>query len=59
MILSLINYILLLLLLCRKFVIAKNNALFGVNILSLKFEWCKENDIFHVWHSVHTTYLYI
>ena len=29
--------------------IVKDYALFGVKLFSLKFGWCKENDIFHVW----------
>ena len=43
--------ILLLRLLCRSFGIAKNYALFGVKFVSLKFGWCKENDILQVWLS--------
>ena len=35
-------------LLCCTFSFAKNHLLFGVNFFSLKFGWCKENDIFHV-----------
>ena len=42
---------LLLTLLCPKFGIVKNYALFGVKFLRLKFGWCKENYIFHVWRS--------
>ena len=55
MILSLFYCIVLLLLLCRKFGIAENYALFGVKIVSPKFGWCKENDIFHVWYNLHCT----
>ena len=36
------------LLLCDKFSIAENYALFGVTVFTLKLGWCKENDIFHV-----------
>ena len=28
---------------------AKMYALFGVNFFCLKFGWCKQNYIFHVW----------
>ena len=31
------------------FLISENYVLFGVNFFSLKFGWCKENIIFHVW----------
>ena len=34
--------------------IAKYYAFFGVNLFSLKFGWCKENDIFHVCQQMHT-----
>ena len=55
MILSSFYCIVYLPLLCCKFGIAKNYALLGVNLFSLKFGWCKENDIFHVWHwTVHS-----
>ena len=49
MILSLLYCIFLLPLLCCKFGIVKNYALFQVNLFSLKFRWCKENDIYNVW----------
>ena len=38
----------LLSLLCRKFGIAKNYALFWGDFFCLKFGWCKENVIWHV-----------
>ena len=34
--------------------IAKYYALFWVYLFSLKFGWCKENDIFHVCQQMHT-----
>ena len=40
--------ILLMTQLVRKIGIAKNNALFGVKLVSLKFGWCKENYILQV-----------
>ena len=48
MILSLFYYILLITVLCRKFDIAENYALFGVKPVSLKFGWCKVSDILQV-----------
>ena len=48
MILSLFYCILLITLLRHKFGIAKNYALFEVNIVSLKVGWCKEKDILQV-----------
>ena len=41
--------ILTLKLLCRKSVIVKNHALFGVNLVCLKFGLCKENYILQHW----------
>ena len=48
MILSDFICILVLTLLCCKFGIAKNHALFGVHFFSLKLGWCIENDILQV-----------
>ena len=45
MLLSQFYCVLLLTMLCRLFGMAKNHALFVLNIFSLKFGWCKENNI--------------
>ena len=48
MILSIFFCILLLTLLCCKFGIAKNQALFGLKVFSLKLGWCKKKYILQV-----------